>query len=103
MLASRFELGLLTTEGCLIATCAVAPARAKFDITLVQLDNNVVMQGTGSLDLTEFYLSRSNSEAGVSDDPAAVSVGGGIDAIYYGVIGRPTTIGPGGRTFATSV
>jgi hypothetical protein len=82
----------------------VGQARAEFIITFSQVGNNVEVDGSGTINLTDLTLKEIVSVGpAIRPNLAAVIFGpsGGTDVDTYGGFTGPGSIGPGGITFGT--
>jgi hypothetical protein len=77
------------------------PARAGFLITIEQVGSNVVVTGSGSIDLTGLTPTTSTSGAGITPDFADLVVGP-RSSVEYSAVSGPASLGPGTTFFGPS-
>src|SRR6266550_1786191 len=86
-----------------VAALSVAyPARANFIATIDQVGTNVVVTGSGAIDLTGLSFSTSAlGNASIVPNFGILLLASGVVDVYTGFSG-PTSFGSGGSTFASS-
>jgi hypothetical protein len=100
--------GMKALPKILLALTAVAalsvayPARANFIATIDQVGTNVVVTGSGTIDLTALsFITPAAAGAAIAPSGAYLVLATGNVAVYTGFSG-PTSFGSGGVTFASS-
>lgn len=90
--------------GAALLLLVAAPGRshAAFLLTLTQVGGNVVVNGTGTLNLTALTLASSAPfSASIAPSSALLVLGSGEGSVYSGATG-PTSFGSGNQVFASS-
>jgi len=86
---------------------SVLPARASFTFTIAEVGSNVVVTGSGSINLSSLnFMNVSGGNFGYLDPTAFIPSGGAATQTDwyqgYAVAGNPSNFGTGGGTAATS-